>query len=137
MRQLFRFGLAGVAGFVIDSAVLYLMLFLGLGFYLGRLISFFCAVWVTWQINRNYSFAAGEKIPPSWREWWRYLLAMGLGGVVNYLAYSVTLQLSPAARVHPVYAVAAGSLAGMAINFISAKWWVFRHRMEESKREKI
>jgi putative flippase GtrA len=133
MRQLFRFGLAGVAGFVIDTAVLYLMLFLGLGFYLGRLISFFCAVWVTWQINRNYSFASGQRVPPSWKEWWRYLLAMALGGAVNYLAYSVALQLSAVVRVHPVYAVAIGSLAGMVINFVSAKWWVFRRGTGEPK----
>ncbi|WP_050479301.1 GtrA family protein [Herbaspirillum rhizosphaerae] len=126
VRQLFRFGLAGVAGFVVDTVVLYLMLFLGLGFYLGRLVSFFCAVWVTWHINRNYSFAPGQKTPPSWQEWWRYLLAMSLGGAVNYLAYSASLQMSDVIRAHPVYAVAVGSLAGMAVNFISAKWWVFK-----------
>lgn len=126
LRQLFRFGLAGVAGFVVDTLVLYLMLYCGLGFYLGRLVSFFCAVWVTWHINRNYSFADGAKTAPSWQEWWRYLAAMSLGGSVNYLAYSAALLLSDTIRTHPVYAVAVGSLAGMVVNFVSAKWWVFK-----------
>lgn len=126
LRQLLRFGLAGGVGFIVDSLVLYLMLYLGLGFYLGRLISFFCAVWVTWHINRNYSFASGPKIVASWREWWLYLSAMAVGGVVNYCAYSAVLMFSITARSHPVYAVAAGSLGGMVVNFISAKWLVFK-----------
>ena len=46
-RQLVRFVFAGGIGFVADTAVLYLMLWLGLGYFAGRAVSFLCAVWVT------------------------------------------------------------------------------------------
>jgi len=119
-----RFAIAGVAGLVVDVAVLYLALALGSGFYLGRVLSFLAAVWTTWRINRRYTFQpAGDGV---WREWWRYLSAMLGGGVINYLASSAAILLLPHTTVTPALAVAIGSLAGMSINFLSAKLLVFR-----------
>ena len=122
-----RFAFAGVAGLVVDVAVLYLALALGLGFYAGRVVSFLCAVFATWQINRRYTFAAGDAPTASlWREWWRYLMAMLGGGLVNYCAYSALIAIGPRVTLWPMLAVAAGSLAGMAVNFASAKLFVFK-----------
>ena len=42
-RQFLRFALAGTLGFVVDVGVLYRMLALGLGYYLGRAVSFLTA----------------------------------------------------------------------------------------------
>lgn len=123
--QVVRFGLAGVAGLLVDVGVLYLMLALGLDHYSGRLLSFLAAVWATWQLNRRYTFAATDDT--LWRQWWRYLLAMTGGGLVNYAAYSAILLMAPSQpRWLPLLAVAGGSLAGMAVNFLSAKLLVFR-----------
>lgn len=122
-----RFAFAGVAGLVVDVAVLYLALALGLGFYAGRVVSFLSAVFATWQINRRYTFAAGDNATLSlWREWWLYLAAMMGGGVVNYAAYSAAIAFGPRMALWPMAAVAAGSVAGMAVNFASAKFFVFK-----------
>lgn len=124
--QFARFAAAGVAGLAVDMLVLYLGMELGLGKYLGRVASFLAAVWVTWQINRRYTFN-GAAAGSLWREWWRYLLAMAGGGLVNYAVYCGVLAWFADAPLLPQLAVAAGSLAGMAVNFISAKFFVF-HR---------
>ncbi|WP_408161241.1 GtrA family protein [Caballeronia jiangsuensis] len=68
-REFLRFDFAGVVGFVVDAGVLYAALSLGCGPYLGRVISFLCAAFVTWQINRRITFARRATISP-WREWW-------------------------------------------------------------------
>ncbi|WP_343728796.1 GtrA family protein [Duganella sp.] len=123
--ELLRFAVAGVAGLVVDVCVLYLALGIGLGYYAGRVLSFLAAVYATWRINRRYTFAAsaGES---AWREWWRYLFAMLGGGLVNYGAYSAVVALLPPHPLLPLAAVAAGSLAGMSVNFVGAKYFVFR-----------
>ncbi|MFP5392729.1 MAG: GtrA family protein [Gammaproteobacteria bacterium] len=123
--QLLRFAVAGVAGLLADVLALYLLLAAGVGPYIGRVLSFLAAVWVTWQINRRFTFA-GRADGSRWAEWWRYLGAMLGGGAVNYAVYSLVTVLAPAGPLVPLAAVAAGSLAGMAINFISAKFLVFR-----------
>lgn len=122
--ELLRFAFAGVAGLLVDVGVLYLALGAGCGYYTGRALSFLAAVYVTWRINRRYTFAAGAAAS-AWREWWRYLGAMLGGGLVNYAAYSALVALLPSHPLLPLCAVAAGSLAGMAINFIGAKYFVF------------
>jgi len=125
--QLFRFLIAGVLGFAVDASVLWLALAAGQGYFVGRALSFLAAVWTTWQINRRYTFRQSDAPRGSvWREWWQYLLAMSLGGAVNYAAYSAVVLNFPATRWLPFAGVAVGSIAGMAVNFASAKWWVFR-----------
>jgi putative flippase GtrA len=125
-RQLARFAFAGIVGLMVDVAVLYLALGLGLGFYGGRVLSFLCAVFATWQINRRYTFAGGATAQSLWLEWWRYLAAMTGGGLVNYAAYSAAIVFGPRTQWWPLLAVAAGSLAGMAVNFAGAKLFVFK-----------
>lgn len=129
-REALRFAAAGVAGLAADVLLLYLALALGLGWYAGRALSFLGAVWVTWRLNRRYTFdVAGAA--SSWAEWWRYLLAMAGGGLLNYAVYSAAVWLLrdwaplPALLLPPL-AVAAGSLAGMVLNFASAKFFVFQ-----------
>lgn len=130
-REMARFAVAGVAGLAVDVAVLYLALALGLGFYAGRAVSFLCAVFATWQINRRYTFAGadgGSDAPALslWRQWCLYLAAMTGGGMVNYAAYSAAIAFGPRVVWLPMAAVAIGSLAGMAVNFASAKLLVFK-----------
>ena len=126
-REVFRFAVAGVIGFVVDAGVLYGMLALGAGYFVGRCFSFVAAVWATWQINRRFTFAV-DRNKSSWKEWWQYLFAMIGGGAVNYAAYAAAVVLLPKSGLLPIYAVALGSIAGMTINFLSAKLWVFKKR---------
>jgi putative flippase GtrA len=126
-REILHFAIAGVIGLVVDACVLYMALALGSGYFLGRGGSFTAAVWITWRINRRFSFPADPHVC-AWTEWWRYLLAMLGGGVVNYAVYSAVVMSVPQSAMLPLYAVSTGSIAGMAINFLTAKLWVFSKR---------
>lgn len=126
--ELLRFAVAGVAGLACDALVFYLALAAGMQLYAARLLSFLSAVVLTWLINRRYTFAsAGNPAPaPSLGEFARYLGAMLGGGAVNYAVSVLCMLVLPPWRVTPLLAVAAGSLAGMSLNFISAKLLVFK-----------
>lgn len=123
--EILRFGVAGIAGLVVDMAVLYAAMAVGLGPFAGRAISFLCAVWATFTLNRRFTFRP-DASADIWAEWWRYLGAMLLGGVVNYGVYTAVMLLLPRTPVLPFLAVAAGSIGGMGVNFVSAKFFVFR-----------
>jgi putative flippase GtrA len=128
--QFFRFAIAGIAGFIVDAGLLWLMLWIGLGYFAGRAVSFLVAVWVTWQLNRQFTFS-DKQCESVWREWWRYLTAMLAGGCVNYATYSIVVLNLPPRVFVPYIGVAAGSLAGLAVNFASARWWVFHRKSEQ------
>lgn len=126
-RQFLYFALAGAVGFVVDVGVLYAMLALGLGYYLGRAVSFLAAAFSTWQLNRRYTFVVHPG--RHWfAEWIRYLVAMLAGGMVNYACYVGMVYALPKTGWLPAAAVATGSVAGLTVNFLGARLWVFRKR---------
>lgn len=129
LRQLLLFAIAGVIGLAVDTAVLY-ALAPWLGWYAARVVSFLAAATATWWINRRHAFRAqaadaGARGLPWWREYAKYLASMTVGGLANYAAYTLVLQwlYGPLA---PMLGVAAGSIAGLGFNFLSARYLVFR-----------
>jgi putative flippase GtrA len=125
--QLVWFVISGTVGFLVDACGLYLALAIGLGYFAGRAVSFLCAVWVTWKINRRYTFVS-DRSGTAWAEWWRYLAAMLVGGVVNYAAYCTAVLTLRDHTFLPIISVAIGAIAGMSVNFVTAKLWVFKQR---------
>lgn len=125
VRRILLFGTVGTVGFLVDSAVLYaVMSFAGL--YLGRALSFLCAVAVTWVLNRCCTFSDRQSSFTAGRELLAYLSLMLFGGLVNYSVYAWLLDASDFVRLEPVVGVAAGSLAGMGVNLLSARFLLFR-----------
>lgn len=120
-----RFSCVGIAGFLVDTAVLYTALYVGLGLYAGRLVSYLCAATFTWHVNRRFSFAV--TAPPSRSEWLKYLAANAAGGLTNlgfYLVVIANLAPSPA---RAMTGVAAGSIAGLMINYTLSRFIVFKN----------
>jgi putative flippase GtrA len=122
-----RFAIVGAFGFFVDASALTLALFLGAGFFGGRVVSFLCAVTATWYANRTFTFASKDSRLV--REWFRFLSANAIGGLVNYLIYAVLVSTVPLCEAHPTLAVAAGSAAGLACNFTLSSKFVFAKSM--------
>ncbi len=127
-RQLLRFGAVGVAGLLVDLAVLYVLAPL-LGWYAGRVLSFVAAASTTWWLNRRFTFAASPALStrPAMsvrHEYARYMVSMLGGALVNYSVYVLTL-LWIETHWAPALGVALGSLAGMSLNFTAARHFVF------------
>jgi putative flippase GtrA len=131
-HQFLAFCVVGTIGFVVDVAILH-ALAPWLGWYGGRVVSFIGAATATWALNRSFTFSAqaANARYSAWQQYWRYMLAMLGGALVNYLAYTLTLLWSSAPWA-PTLGVAMGSIAGLAVNFISARKVAFRTRQSQS-----
>ncbi len=125
-REFLLFAVVGAAGFVVDVAVLYLSA-PWLGWYGARVLSFLAAASATWALNRRYTFAARPSGSSLLREYLGYLVTMLGGAAVNYAAYVGVLHAFEGAWV-PALGVAAGSCAGLAVNFVAARHLVFKAR---------
>ena len=133
-RQILLFAISGVLGFVVDAGIVqFLVRELGANPYGARVISFLAAATTTWGFNRRYTFA-GHGGGSRRRELARYLVAMALGFALNYGAYVACVLLWPLVRQWPAIGVAAGSVAGAAVNFLSSKYWIFRPSAADSAR---
>jgi putative flippase GtrA len=126
--ELLRFGVVGVAGFVVDAGVLMAGIALGTGPWVGRVLSYLAAASTTYALNRAWTFRdaarpAGRAAAA--RQWGLFLLVNLLGFACNYGTYAALLGSVPLVAAHPVLGVAAGSLAGLLGNFLLARRFVF------------
>ena len=124
-QEFLRFGVVGTIGFLVDSGVLYGMIWLGAGLYLGRAISYVAAATATWALNRVWTFR-GRGGGPVHRQWALFVAVNLLGFALNYGTYAVLVATVPVVAAHPVLGVAAGSIAGMFTNFALSRRVVFK-----------
>lgn len=118
-----RFALIGGIAFCIDAGLLYLLMWLGLGPYAGRVISLLSAATFTWQGNRRFTFEARDRPPAGMLgEWAWYMAAMIFGGLVNYGVYALLITYVDFFAAWPVLAVAVSTGVSMLVNFTSARW---------------
>jgi putative flippase GtrA len=127
LQQLLSFGVVGIVGFLIDASVLHVCVALGSGLYLGRMLSYLTSVTSTWTLNRRYTFGA-PRGTSLLREWARYAVSQLSGAAVNLSTYALLVSMSAVCAAYPVLAVAAGSLAGMLINYSVARSFIFPSR---------
>lgn len=122
LGQLVRFTMVGGAGFLLDAALLQgLISLMGMDPYSARIFSFLGAATLTWALNRSYTFNMPKRDDSAHGEWLRYTGLMVIGAIVNYATYAYFLITFPMAERFPVLGVAAGSLAGLAINFATSR----------------
>jgi putative flippase GtrA len=122
--QFVRFGMVGLAGFVVDTGIVY-----GLRGWLGLIgagmVSYLAAASVTWSLNRAWTFR-GRGAGPARRQWLKFLAANLLGFVLNRGTYVALVSLVPLCAAQPVLATFGGALAGMGVNFVLSRQLVFR-----------
>ncbi len=125
LAQFMQFGVAGVAGFLVDTAVVY-ALRAPAGLYVAGAAAYVAAVTATWWINRVWTFQSIVSDGPMHRQWARYAVANIPGLILNLGTYFALVAGSRFCAAYPVVAVAAGAIAGMFANFILSRTLVFR-----------
>ncbi len=125
MTRFLRFCVVGVIGLGVDIAVLTLAVkLLGTGPYLGRVLSYLAAATATWALNRRWTFAVARATGLH-REWAHYLTLNAVGAAVNYAVYALGVLYLPLVREQLWLGVAAGSIAGMLLNYTAMRLWIF------------
>ncbi len=117
LKEFTLFAFVGGIAFVVDVSILYSVK-TDIGLYWGRVVSFFCAVIVTWILNRELTFRRRISDLSMFSEFKKYLTIMIGGGALNYILYATLLNTMENFAFHPIWAVAIGSNAGMIFNFI-------------------
>jgi putative flippase GtrA len=130
LRRFLSFSIIGAFGFIVDSSVLYLGLELGLGLRSGRVVSYLVAVTATWALNRRFTFGASRRRAVI--EWARFAITQLAGAAVNLGTYFALVAASGFVARFPVLGVAAGSIAGLGVNFVAARAFVFGARPARS-----
>ena len=135
-RRFLLFLCVGAAGFVVNAAALWVGLHaLRLNAYVAGLCSFLVAVTFTWWGNRTFTFRerAARGRNSILAEWAGFVAANGVGFALNYTAYATMIAVAPPPANNPFLALAVGTIAGLALNFLLSSRLVFRREAAEPK----
>jgi len=126
--------MVGAVGFLVDAGILSALV---RGFQvtpvIARLVSFPCAVLVTWYLNRTLTFS-GKASTRMVREWFRYMLVSSAGNFLNFIVYLSCVRFSGFMYAWPELALVIASLVAMLFNFNGARLYAFRRDGEYADR---
>ncbi|WP_244182361.1 GtrA family protein [Gluconacetobacter entanii] len=124
--QFLRFGIVGVMGLGWDTATVYALRPL-IGLSGAALSAYFVAASANWLCNRLWTFRSHAGRQHALRQWARFMVGNSAGFCLNRGCVLVLFHLSVTCRIHPVFALVAGALSGMAANFHISRRHVFVH----------
>lgn len=124
VRAMPRFIVIGGVGFVADGGLLTLLAS-GLGFdvYLSRLASFAFASFLTWWLNRVWTFSSTDVRRT--REYVRYIAIQIVGALINLGVFVALIRHYPWMNEALIAPFAIGSAVAMVFNFIGCHYVVF------------
>ena len=122
--QFLMFGTVGTAGFLVDTATVYALRG-SLGLYGAGMVAYVVAATVTWILNRVWTFR-GLGGGPMHQQWARFLVVNLAGFALNRGTYALLVTFVALCAEQPVFATAAGAIAGMFVNFSLNRTMVFR-----------
>lgn len=125
LAQFILFGMVGVVGFGVDTAVVYATRS-WLGLYVAGTLAYAVAVTTTWWLNRIWTFRTVGRVAPVARQWAIFVAASLPGLCLNLGTYFLLITVVPLCATRPVLAIAAGAVAGMFANFTLSRTVVFR-----------
>jgi putative flippase GtrA len=125
-RRKISFLSVGAVGFIFDfSAFTALLWMMPTSVYATRIIAFCGAVFVTWRLNRRFTFkrtGSGGLLA----ELAAYFAASGLSGGLNISTYSAIVYLAGQTWFALYAAMVAGTLVGLVSNYLLYTRAVFR-----------
>jgi putative flippase GtrA len=124
---LLKFTFVSVLGFAADAAVLHLLMEVGASPAWARVASLLCAMQATFLINGLVVFRCLDLVRP-WRQWAGYMLAHGFGNFCNYWIFVALVSLHRLPWSAPLVALAIASVTAWGINYVGARYFVFRRR---------
>lgn len=124
MKQLINFAIVGSIGFIVDATFLFLFikyLFWDMSF--SRALSFLIAVFVTWLLNRSFTFIKSSYSKK--KEYSYYLIIQILGAFLNYAIFIILIKSFVFFENYFILALAIASFFAMFFNFIVMKKKLF------------
>lgn len=115
----------GSIGFIVDAMTLVaFMKYVMYSLEIGRVVSFLIAVFVTWILNRTFTFS--QKSPYSKKkEYSIYITIQSTGAVLNYSVFVSLIYYFSVMKENYLFALAIASLIAMIFNYSLLKSKLF------------
>lgn len=135
LSEFFQFAFVGATGFLIDlSLYLAFQSLFGIQHIFARGLSFWGAASWNWAWNRLLTFSNRKKTRKR-IQWPVFVLTSLVGFTFNWGTYVILTKYVPYFQTHHIFALMAGVMIGLGLNFTFARMLVFRPFEEQIQDE--
>lgn len=128
MKRFVSFGIVGSIGFIVDSSVLlFLVHMLDYNILFSRIVSFIVAVFVTWLLNRYFTFSATSINISKSKEYLKYLVIQTIGALINFCIFFILIYSYEPFKDILIIPLAIGSGFALIFNFTMIKNKVYKN----------
>lgn len=120
-----RFLMVGCAGLNLDAGLFSVLTYQGLAEPLARAASLGAATFLTWRLNRRFTFGSGRRLQP-FEGGWYVAVAAGAQGF-SYLIFLTLRGLMP--DLPALAALLIGAIAATAFSYCGQRFVTFRGRV--------
>lgn len=125
MKQLFKFGLVGSIGFVVDAIIFSVLFYLlELPLMSARVPAFVVSATVTWYGNRVLTFASTDQNRA--RQWLTFIAGASFSALPNFAVFKLCTLWLGTEGFQAMLALVAGIGVGMVSNYLISRKVVFR-----------
>lgn len=128
--ELLRFLVVGAVGFVIDGGVLTVLMSQKVDAFSSRLVSFPCAVSVTWILNRYWTFSPNPDLSKK-QEYFAYFTIQLIGALINLSIFFALMRAVASFADIPLIPLAIGALVSFLFTYLSSKMFLFKKRRND------
>ncbi|MBE8182798.1 MAG: hypothetical protein HAW61_04675 [Candidatus Portiera sp.] len=122
-----QFGLVGGSGFIVDVSIYYLLQYAAdMQHIMARGLSFWVGASWNWFWNRTITFSDHFKSHPV-KQWSSFVLISIFGFSINWGSYYLLTEYVAFFDDYKIFALMAGVVAGMGLNFMFSRIFIFRH----------
>ncbi len=121
-----KFGIVGILNTAIDVSLFFLLVSIGLPYWIAQSISYSGGMMNSYLVNRHYTFE--EKKKKSRAEFLRFVLVNLVTLLLATLLIKVTYQFG---QWSLVTSKATATAVGLLLNYELTNRWVFRHTNQE------
>lgn len=127
MNRLIKFAIVGTIGFIVDASILlFFVHIINLSIEFSRIISFISAVFITWLINRSFTFAKNTDFNKK-KEYGLYFVLQTIGALINYVIFIILVRKYTFFEENLIIPLGIAAIIAMFFNYFSIKKLIYNN----------
>lgn len=126
LHKIFRYGIVGIGTTLVNIVVYQLLLYAGIEYMISNLVAIISSKLFAYITNKIYVFKSKtENFIELAKEFWRYLLARGFTGIIDYIGLIILIEIIKIDEVLSKYII---TILVIILNYIFGNKYIFKNQ---------
>ena len=126
LHKVFRYGIVGAGTTLVNIVVYQLLIYVGIEYMISNLVAIISSKLFAYITNKIYVFKSKtQNFIELAKEFWRYLLARGFTGIIDYVGLIILIEIIKIDEVLSKYII---TILVIILNYIFGNKYIFKNQ---------